>query len=177
MLELYVDQQGSFGPNFASWIAALKAGSPAIDQAFRDLVKKVGAEDPQFMRTQEQAFDDYYLGPAFEWAKKNGFALPLSYLVIADSFLHSGSIMSSLRNKFPEKVPKDGGDEKAWTEAYLKARRSWLANHSRTILRGTVYRCDCFLREIASDNWELDKEPVMMNGRRVYSDISGGARA
>lgn len=169
MLERYVDDQGSLAMEFAPWIAALKAGDPCTSSAFLHLVRKAGEEDPQFLRTQEQSFEDFYLGPAFEWGKTNGFALPLSYLVIADSFLHSGGILNSLRNKFPEKVPKDGGAEKPWTKAYLVTRRDWLANHSREILHGTVYRCDCYLKEIAMDNWELTEEPLVMNGKKVYA--------
>ena len=167
MLERYVDDHGAYSVQFAPWIALLEAGNPCIDKEFRSLVRDAAA-DPQFAKTQQAAFDDLYLGPAFQWGKDNGFALPLSYLVIADSFLHSGSVLSSLRNKFEEKVPKDGGDEKAWTIAYTKTRRSWLANHSRDILHATVYRCDCFLAEIEKDNWDLNEEPITMNGRRVY---------
>lgn len=168
MLELYVDAGGIFGVQFAPWIALLKGGSPCTDKEFRTLVRNA-ASDPLFEKVQQQAFDDFYLGPAFAWGKDNGFALPLSYLVVADSFLHSGSVMSSLRNKFDEKVPKDGGAEQLWTVAYTKTRRSWLANHSREVLHGTVYRCDCFLKEIARDNWDLTTEPIVMNGRSVTS--------
>ena len=167
MLEMYMDNHGAFGLAFSPWITALKAGEPCTDKEFRDLVRSA-ANDPGFTETQRQAFDDLYLGPAFAWGKDNGFALPLSYLVIADSFLHSGSVMSSLRNKFAEKVPGDGGEEKAWTLAYLKVRRDWLANHSRDILHGTVYRCDCYLKEVNKDNWKLVEEPLVMNGTKVY---------
>jgi chitosanase len=166
MLETYVDNRGTFGEQFAPWIAILKMGDPCTEMDFRHLVREA-AQDPTFSSTQRQCFEDLYLGPAFQWGKDNGFALPLSYLVIADSFLHSGSVLSSLRNKFEEKVPKDGGDEKAWTIAYTKVRRFWLANHSRDILHATVYRCDCYLREIERENWDLNEEPIVMNGRRV----------
>ena len=167
MLEMYIYELGAFGTAFIPWVTALKAGDPCTEKEFRDLVRSA-ANDPKFAKIQQQAFDDLYLGPAFVWGKDHGFALPLSYLVIADSFLHSGSISSSLRNKFPEKVPGDGGDEKAWTKAYLKVRRDWLANHSRQILHATVYRCDCYLKEVDKDNWQLAEEPLVMNGTKVY---------
>ena len=167
MLDLYVDNVGVFAVQFLPWITALKAGEPCTDKEFRDLVRSA-ANDPKFAQIQQQAFDDLYLGPAFAWGKDHGFALPLSYLVIADSFLHSGSVSSSLRNKFAEKVPQDGGEEKAWTKAYLLTRRNWLANHSRDILHATIYRCDCYLKEVDKDNWDLNEEPLVMNGTACY---------
>ena len=116
------------------------------------------------MKTQEEMFDKLYLGPAFSWASKYGFALPLSYLVIADSFLHSGSMLDFLMNRFSERKPVDGGDSKAWITAYTKARKAWLADHSNSLLRKTVYRCNCFLTQIEKDNWDLEQTPVVMHG-------------
>ena len=62
------------------WIALFKAGDPGTDSDFIALLKKVGKEDPLMMTVQEEMFDKLYLGPAFEWASKYGFGLPLSYL-------------------------------------------------------------------------------------------------
>lgn len=169
MLEAYVDAGGSFGPQFAPWIGLLKAGNPCTDKEFRSLVREA-AKDPLFGKTQQDCFEDFYLGPAFQWGKDHGFVRPLSYLVIADSFLHSGSILSALRNQFPERIPKDGGDGRSWVHAYTRVRRDWLANHSRTILHATVYRCDCYLKEIARGNWDLTEEPIVMNGQSVYRE-------
>jgi chitosanase len=87
--------------------------------------------------------------------------------VIADSFLHSGSMLQSLMAKFPEKKPKEGGNEQVWIKAYLRARHDWLKNHSSKILNGTVYRADCYLNEIARDNWKLQTTPIVMNGTKV----------
>ena len=95
-------------------IAALKVGDPGIDSDFIALLKEIGKKDPLMMSVQEEMFDQLYLGPAFEWASKYGFGLALSYLVIADSFLHSGGMLGFLMNKFEEKKPSDGGEEKRW---------------------------------------------------------------
>ena len=125
------------------------------------------------MDVQEKVFDDLYLGPAFAWAAKYGFALPIVYLTIADSFLHSGTMFPWLMDRFEERKPSDGGDEKKWIEAYLDARRDWLATHSSQLLRNTVYRCDCYLREIKRNNWDLAEAPVDMHGTQVgftYAD-------
>ena len=119
------------------------------------------------MTVQEEMFDKLYLGPAFSWASKYGFGKALSYLVIADSFLHSGSMLDFLMNRFAEPKPSAGGNEESWIKAYTATRRDWLANHSNKILNGTVYRCDCYLREIKRDNWDLAVAPVDMHGTKV----------
>ena len=70
---------------------------------------------------QNEQFNKVYLEPAFDWFTKNGFTLPLSFLVISDSYLHSGGIRAALRSKFKESPPAQGGAEKAWVP---KLRRS-----------------------------------------------------
>jgi chitosanase len=167
VLERYVERDGSYSDQLAPWIARIKAGDPGTDPDFISLLKKVGKEDPLMMSVQEEMFDKLYLGPAFEWASKYGFGLPLSYLVIADSFLHSGGMRDSLMKRFPEKKPNAGGDEQAWTRAYIDTRREWLATHSNKILRNTIYRCDCYLHEMARGNWSLAQSPVNMHGTEV----------
>ena len=167
VLERYVELNGAYGPQLVPYITALKAGNPGTDPGFINLLKEIGKKDPLMMSVQEEMFDKLYLGPAFEWAAKHGFTLPLSYLVIADSFLHSGSMLDFLMNRFPEKKPSAGGDRKKWITAYTNTRKDWLANHSSQILRNTVYRCNCFLTQIENDNWHLDQTPVVMHGTPV----------
>jgi chitosanase len=166
VLQRYEELNGAFAAEFASYMAVMGQKHLA-DPEFRTLLQKAGREDPLMMQAQEEMFNELYLGPAFEWASANGFALPLSYLVIADSFLHSGSMLAFLMNRFTEKKPKDGGDEQAWITAYVKTRREWLAAHSSKLLRNTVYRCNCFLAQIEKDNWNLEQEPVVMHGTSV----------
>jgi chitosanase len=135
------------------------------NKTFIKLLKSAGTE-PLMQRIQREEFDRMYLGPAFEWGKTYGFTLNLSMLTIADSYLHSGSMLGFLMAKFPEKKPVAGGDEKTWITEYLNARKNWLANHSNRILTGTVYRANCYLIEVAKGNWDL-LTPVVMNGVSV----------
>ena len=167
MLEHYVEVGGKFAEQFKHWITALEQNDPLTNPSFRELCRKAGREDPLFMEAQEQAFDQYYLGPAFKWAEQYGFKEPLSLMVIADSFLHSGSMRPQLVNAFAEKKPSAGGNERIWIEEYLKARKNWLANHSNQLLRNTVYRANCYLDEVAKGNWGLDQGELVMNGTRV----------
>jgi chitosanase len=63
----------------------------------------------------------------------------------------------------------NGGNEKVWVESYCKARRSWLANHSRKILNKTVYRMDFMIDRIEKGDWELTQSPFNANGVKIIS--------
>jgi chitosanase len=52
-------------------------------------------------QAQREEYDSRYLYPAIAWGESCGFTLPLSFLVIADSYLHSGSTLGFLKAKFP----------------------------------------------------------------------------
>jgi chitosanase len=165
VIERYLEHGGVLVVQFAPHLAVM--GTKHItDPAFKTLLQDAGKEEAMVL-AQQEIFDEKYLGPAFTWAKKYQFGKPMSFLVIADSFLHSGSMLDFLMNRFPEKKPVDGGDEEAWIKAYLKTRREWLAGHSNQILRGTVYRVDCYLDQIKKNNWLLADSPVNMHGTNV----------
>jgi chitosanase len=146
-----------------------KIGSTPLtgNQEFKDLLKKSGTEDPAMQKVQDVFFDERYYKPAMKWAADNGFILPLSALVIYDSFIHSGSILGLIRRMFAETTPGSGGNEIEWTTAYVNARHKWLSEHSREILRKTIYRTQCFKDEIARGNWMLGLSPITANGRKV----------
>jgi chitosanase len=68
---------------------------------------------------------------------------------------------------FSEKIPTNGGDEKQWITAYCKARKQWLANHSRTILHSTVYRMNMMLSLIEKDDWAFSQPYYIANDVRI----------
>jgi chitosanase len=134
--------------------------------AFKAALRRAGS-DEIMQAIQEDLYTSLYIGPAIKWAEDEGFKEPLSYLVIADSFLHSGSILGFLRQRFPEKTPKNGGDEKAWIRAYVRERDKWLRTHSNKLLRNTVYRTNYFNQLLAKEDWDMDQShTVAMNGTR-----------
>jgi chitosanase len=141
-------------------------GSLAGDQTFIGLLKKIGTQ-ALMQKIQHEEFDRMYIDPAIAWGSAYEFTLNLSLLVIADSFLHSGSMLDFLMSRFPEKKPAAGGDEKKWITDYLNARKQWLATHSNTILNKTVYRANCYLIEASKGNWDLST-PVVMHGTPVH---------
>jgi chitosanase len=127
------------------------------------------SDDPSFREAQDYIYDKVYWSKGNEWANRNGFELPISHAVIQDSFLQSGSILGFLRNRFGEKLPSAGGNELKWIEQYLTVRDIWLAGHSRKILRNTVYRPRFFIKQIRSNNVNLDKFPIFPNGVKISS--------
>lgn len=135
------------------------------NKKFIQALKDAG-KDPIMQKCQDEFFDEAYFIPAYKWFKTNGFTTPLAMLVIYDSFIHSGGILSFLRKRFSEVPPANGGDEKAWIKAYVNTRYSWLANHSNKILRNTVYRMKTMQALIKENDWELNG-PINANGTIV----------
>jgi chitosanase len=162
-IQKYCNTNSIYSKQLSEYIPKIGVNSLANDLKFINLLKE-SAQDPIMKQCQEEAFVEYYIDPALQWCESNKFILPLSKLVIADSFLHSGSILKALRNKFAEKVPINGGTEKIWIEEYCKARREWLSASSSKILRNTVYRPNFFLDLINKNDWELNKPPYNANG-------------
>lgn len=166
LLERYVSMNGVFAADFQVFLP--KVGSvPLVDnKAFKELLKKSAREDPIMRQAQDETFEILYFQPALHFFNGEQFALPLSLLVIYDSYIHSGCVPGFLRARFSERTPLHGGDEKGWTAAYTNARKHWLATHSKKILRPTVYRTNCFLNEMSRGNWMLD-QPVTTQGKTV----------
>jgi chitosanase len=167
LIKMYVNEKGKYAhalSPFLSRIGDLQQPSLCENALFVQRLKDAAA-DPIMQQVQDRFFMIYYFNPARQWFERNKFTLPLSLLVIYDSHVHSGSILKFLRNAFAEKVPFDGGDEKAWITAYVKQRDHWLETHSRKILQNTDYRTDSFIYAIAHDNWMLDEPFQVVNFR------------
>jgi chitosanase len=167
LVQRYVAGGGIFSAELAPFANEVGSKPLTNNTAFRDLLRRAGREDPVMQRVQDQFFDERYFKPAMQWADQQKFTLPLSALVIYDSFVHSGGILWLLRSKFAENPPSLGGDEKAWVKAYTNTRNNWLANHPNKLLHKTIYRTECFKREIGRDNWSLSKAPIKANGVNV----------
>ena len=162
----YIFSGGEHAKFFTDYIDRIGRVSLVHDDAFIKKLKEA-ASDPKMQECQEKAYDAMYIDPAYGFCEKNGLVKNLSKLVIADSYLHSGSILSKLRNSFKETVPVNGGNEEKWVESYCKARKTWLSNHSRTILHKTVYRMDFMLDRIEKGDWDLTQSPFNANGVKV----------
>lgn len=162
LIEDYSNRDGKHSDFFKPYVPKLGKISLVNDQKLISELKQAG-NDPVMKEAQDRFFDEHYWKPAFDFFKENGFTTPLSMLVIYDSFIHSGGVLSFLRSRFPEKPPAKGGDEKRWIEQYVNVRHSWLSNHSNKILRKTTYRTRNMLHAVIKNDWNLDK-PFVANG-------------
>ncbi len=161
LLKMYVDAGGIFGSQFNPYLNRIGLISNDIpktladDENFKSLLRKSAREDEKMRSIQDAFFERYYFQPALAFFSHHQFTLPLSLLVIYDSFIHSGSILMFLRQRFPEMPPLQGGDERRWITQYVNARHDWLKNHSYQTLRNTIYRTGLFQRLINDGNWDL----------------------
>jgi chitosanase len=160
----YIANGGEKAEFFKGYEGRMRDGDLWMDKAFINALK--GCSDEPAMRlAQDDVFNDAYLNPALKWADAHGFREVLSTGVIVDSYLHSGSMLGWLMDKFPERKPIDGGDEKAWITAYCRARLHWFEN-STGALHTCQFRPKFFLGEIAKGNWNLDC-PLVVSGKGV----------
>lgn len=163
LVQSYVGAGGTHSSALAPYVDRI-GSQPLVDDAtFKSLLVHAGA-DPVMRQVQDVFFDRTYFEPARAWAEAEGFTLPLSMLVIYDSFIHSGRILWAIRNTFAESPPSAGGDERAWITAYVRARHHWLAHHEREILHATVYRTVALASEIERGNWHLAEQPIRAHG-------------
>lgn len=163
----YANSSGKLAAQFKPYVSKIGKTSLVNDSKFISLLKQAGREDEVFRDLTDEYYDRKYIQPALKWFNGNGFKLPLSFLTILDSTIHSGSILSFLRNRFSEVPPAKGGNEKAWILAYLRVRRAWLASHSNKILRNTTYRADFILKCASRDDWGLFEPEYLVHGVKL----------
>lgn len=151
------------------------------DGFLKSTLRRAG-DDPEMQDVQNEFFLTHYMKPARDWAEKNGFVLPLSMLVIYDSFIQSGGIPYWLRRRFREVPPAQGGDEKAWISRYVDVRHQWLKHwgNGKTkkskAIRASSYRTDALNHETDTGNWDLSSRPMKVNGITVVSGKSPAPR-
>ncbi|NBP02349.1 MAG: peptidoglycan-binding protein, partial [Proteobacteria bacterium] len=109
LIKLYIEKNGQHADFFKPYVDQIGKKLLYNDQAFISELKLVGT-DPIMITAQNEFFDNHYWLPALKFCNTNKFVTPLAGLVIYDSYIHSGSILSFLRNKFQERVPVTGGN-------------------------------------------------------------------
>ena len=172
LVEMYAGANGIFSNELKAYVNLIGNISLVDNEVFKSLLRKAGSEDPVMWATQDRFFDLAYFQPALKWAEANGFELALSMLVIYDSFIHSGGILSFLRSRFPAVTPAKGGEEKEWIESYVAVRHKWLTSHSNPDVRPSAYRTRDLGREIKKVNWDLSILPVIANGTPVDDHVA-----
>ncbi len=164
LIKLYVEKKGEFADEFAPFLPKIGKNSLVDDKEFIRLLKISAEEDPIMIQAQDEFFEKNYYTPAEKFFSDNKFTYPLSMLVIFDSQTQSGKVPDWLRDNFREVPPAQGGDEKAWVNAYTSARHKWLSNHRNDAVRRSNYRTQSLLLLIATGDWVLSK-PINVKGQ------------
>ena len=172
VLDLYAKRGGRYAQELSRYRSLVNTGDDDVstvlarDNTFKALLREAGS-DPVMQSVQDFIFAAETWDPAQRWFDKNGFTLPLSMLVISDSFLQSGSMLWFLRQRFKEVPPAKGGREKVFISDYTNHRHLWLSGSGNRAIHNSAYRTRCYLSQINSDNWDLDSLPIVMNEVRV----------
>ena len=128
---------------------------PAWLVSLMNLLSSSGA-DPVMQKAQDEIFEEQYMNPALGHARSAGVKYALSLLVIYDTCIQSGpAAVSRMRNLFSEASPANGGDEKSWTKAYIRARQNWLLAFPNPLVQASSYRTKALMDIADSGNWDL----------------------
>lgn len=175
IVDLYIQRKGKHAEELKQFVPKLALNESAkVDPKnvpswakYLMGVLKVAGADPVMQECQDSIFDSDYWVPALGHASALGIQTALGHLVVYDTCIHSGpGGVAVIRARFPELPPAKGGDEKSWVNAYVNARRIWLAGNKNPIVQRTVYRMDAFNALIKSGNWNLDT-PMVVRGIKI----------
>lgn len=167
----YLDLGGKFSAELKKYLdlltsdATTKADPKNIPPRVAELMgwlRKAGSEDPLMRTAQDCVFDSFYWMPAQSSCEEMELVHPLSYTAVYDTCIQSGPAgVAKIRALFPEIPPVRGGDEKKWTQAYIRARKAWLASFTgkttshTAAVRATTYRMDALQAILDAGNWSL----------------------
>lgn len=144
------------------------------DTEFHALLRSAGS-DPVMRRVQDAFFDRVFWAPAVRSAAYIDSTMALGMTVIYDSRIHGS--WHAIRDR----VTKEYGSvsdlgEKTWMWRYVAYRRNWLATHSNTLLRKTVYRMDSMQTLMGSEKWDLSL-PFSVRGIMIDRSVLMGGPA
>ena len=170
LIAAYVERMGArFAEALSPFLPQLEARDPALDQAghFHNLLR-ASADDPVMRDTQDEFFDENFWATAERIARRDGLCRPLAVAVVYDSVVHGSWARIRRRVLDGHGTAKDLG-ETVWITRYVETRHAWLANHSRSDLRRTVYRMEALRRLIDQDQWLLEI-PLVVRGHEINEE-------
>lgn len=167
LLKRYVETPGA---KFAQALAPIAARAQAKDQSLDQdrhthNLLRASADDLLMRHVQDAFFDNHYMQPALRECANLGLEMPLSKLVVYDSFVH-GSWATIKQRVNEQHGSLQALGEKGWVTQYLATRKAWLAGHSNELLRHTVYRMEALERLCALDQWDLAL-PLVVRGHEI----------
>jgi chitosanase len=173
LLDLYCGQQGAkFAADLQPQLHRFKGIDITLDtdDKVKALLVQDGKEDPVMRASQDQYFNQAFLGPACSDAEAFGVTIALGQTVVYDSHIQGGwSILSTRIGKVGTRGEKD------WVANYVQMRRDWLSTRQPPV-PATVYRMDSFKDLIQTGNFELTL-PFLVHGVRISAEALAGGEA
>ena len=175
IVDLYIQRGGKHAEELKQYTARLSLNEsakvnpknpPAWAKYLVGVLKECG-KDPVMQQAQDEVFDAGYWIPAVGHASSIGIKTALGHLIIYDTCIHSGpGGVAIIRGRFPEPAPARGGDERAWVNAYIAARRTWLLANPNPLVQKCTYRMDALAEISKSGNWDL-AVPLVVRGVKI----------
>lgn len=175
----YIDKSGELADVILPYFSMLDADETttadpddlsAWVNELMNLLRRAGHEDPLMQQAQDEIFDEEYWDPCIRLCTSMQLVLPLSWLIVYDTCIHSGPVgVGRIRRMrgFPEVPPSRGGDERGWTAAYARTRYNWLSNYTHNDpkrqerVRRTKRRVGILREMISDENWQLNT-PILI---------------
>ncbi len=174
LIKAYTEAENAqFGDALSAFLERLEDIDLGLDHdtAFRNLLQHAG-DDPVMQSVQDEFFDRVYWQPAVRSAEFIGSELALGMAVVYDSRIHGS--WHRMRDRTEERHGKLSAlGEKAWMPHYVAVRGDWLANHSNTLLRKTVYRMESLKQLMDAHSWDLDL-PFNVRGNVIDQSVLAG---
>lgn len=171
LINAYCETPGAeFATELRNYLTPLANRDTILDYNMdcRSCLSRAG-DDPVMRDVQDQFFDRVYWDPCIKATDTLGISTALGTSVIYDSHIHGSWKMMRNATTTKHGSPKTSG-ENAWISNYVEERKGWLANHSNTLLRKTVYRMDTFRQLIDSGKWDLSL-PLSVRGVEINEEV------
>jgi len=162
-----------FADPLSRYLSRLAACNPDLDTdaRLRGLLSQAG-DDPVMRRVQDEFFDRVYWSPSANAAAALQITEPLGVCVVYDSHIQgSWGLMRDRTNQEHGRAVNLG--QRIWIERYVEVRKNWLANHSKPLLRKTVYRMEAFETFIGAGKWALPL-PISLRGVTISESTLAG---
>lgn len=166
----YVLREGRYASDIFPYMKVIGFVELYRDDIFKDLLRKAG-NDPLMRELQDNFVFTRYVS-ATRWCYVRKLRLPLTVLVVFESFVAHSRMSKTILRQVTKPLPKNGGFEKEWLHNYLVKRRSWLGRSRNPRHSREQYRMDCFFEQIERDNWYLEQIPVTVKAVDVYPSSS-----
>lgn len=167
LLQRYCANAGArFGTRLSAYLPRFEARDTALDHDLKlHNLLRATADDPVMRDTQDSFFDEFYWQPTARAAEREGIACALGVALVYDGHVHGSWKMVRDRTNTEVGTVASAGEQR-WLQAYVNARRTWLATHPRADLRATVYRMDTFQRIIDQGYWGLEL-PLVVRDKEI----------